>query len=75
MLNFLSINFGAVSKCGGRSWNQEERSVGSEDKHQNSSGERPHWTNGNVTEDGIAKDLEWMKRSGIGGLPLSHSSR
>lgn len=21
-----------------------------------------HWTNGNVTEDGISKDLEWMKR-------------
>jgi hypothetical protein len=22
-----------------------------------------HWTNGNVTEAGITKDLEWMKRS------------
>jgi hypothetical protein len=29
-----------------------------------------HWTNGNVTEDGIAKDLEWMKRVGIGGFQL-----
>jgi hypothetical protein len=29
-----------------------------------------HWTNGNVTEDGITKDLEWMKRSGIGGFQL-----
>ena len=27
-----------------------------------------HWMNGNVTKDGIQKDLEWMKRSGIGGL-------
>ena len=27
-----------------------------------------HWMNGNVTKDGIAKDLEWMKRVGIGGL-------
>lgn len=27
-----------------------------------------HWMNGNVTKDGIRKDLEWMKRSGIGGL-------
>lgn len=26
-----------------------------------------HWMNGNVTKDGIAKDLEWMKRVGIGG--------
>ncbi len=29
-----------------------------------------HWTNGNVSEDGITKDLEWMKRSGIGGFQL-----
>jgi hypothetical protein len=29
-----------------------------------------HWTNGNVTEDGIRKDLEWMKRVGIGGFQL-----
>ena len=29
-----------------------------------------HWTNGNVTEDGIAKDLEWMKRVGIAGFQL-----
>lgn len=27
-----------------------------------------HWMNGNVTKDGIAKDLEWMQRIGIGGL-------
>ena len=27
-----------------------------------------HWMNGNITKDGIAKDLEWMKRSGIGGF-------
>lgn len=27
-----------------------------------------HWLNGNVTEDGIAKDIAWMKRVGIGGL-------
>jgi hypothetical protein len=29
-----------------------------------------HWTNGNVTEAGITKDLEWMRRSGIGGFQL-----
>ena len=29
-----------------------------------------HWTNGNVTEDGITKDLQWMKRAGIGGFQL-----
>jgi len=27
-----------------------------------------HWMNGNVTEDGIAKDMDWMQRVGIGGL-------
>ncbi|WP_372783518.1 glycosyl hydrolase [Phenylobacterium sp.] len=27
-----------------------------------------HWMNGNVTKDGIRKDLEWMSRVGIGGL-------
>lgn len=27
-----------------------------------------HWMNGNITADGIAKDLEWMKRIGIGGV-------
>ncbi len=27
-----------------------------------------HWMNGNITKDGIAKDLAWMKRAGIGGF-------
>lgn len=27
-----------------------------------------HWMNGNITKDGIRKDLEWMNRSGIGGF-------
>jgi hypothetical protein len=27
-----------------------------------------HWMNGNITEDGIAKDMAWMKRVGVGGL-------
>ncbi|MGW8317256.1 MAG: glycosyl hydrolase [Bacteroidales bacterium] len=27
-----------------------------------------HWMNGNVTQDGIRKDLEWMHRNGIGGF-------
>lgn len=29
-----------------------------------------HWTGGNVTLDGISKDLEWMKRVGIAGCNL-----
>jgi hypothetical protein len=27
-----------------------------------------HWMNGNITKDGIRKDLLWMKRTGIGGF-------
>ncbi|WJS99671.1 glycosyl hydrolase [Novosphingobium humi] len=27
-----------------------------------------HWMNGNITKDGIAKDIAWMKAVGIGGL-------
>jgi hypothetical protein len=30
-----------------------------------------HWTAGNVTRDGITKDLEWMKRVGIAGFQLA----
>ncbi|MBR5715076.1 MAG: hypothetical protein IKX59_00680 [Bacteroidales bacterium] len=27
-----------------------------------------HWMNGNITHEGIRKDLEWMKRVGLGGF-------
>ena len=27
-----------------------------------------HWMNGNITKEGIRADLEWMHRTGIGGL-------
>ncbi|MFC5533854.1 glycosyl hydrolase [Rhodocytophaga aerolata] len=27
-----------------------------------------HWMNGNITKEGIQKDLEWMSRTGIGGF-------
>ncbi|HEX7856294.1 MAG TPA: glycosyl hydrolase [Sphingobium sp.] len=27
-----------------------------------------HWMSGNITKEGIRKDLEWMKRIGIGGM-------
>ena len=27
-----------------------------------------HWMNGNISKDGIRKDLEWMKRIGLGGV-------
>jgi hypothetical protein len=33
-----------------------------------------HWTNGNITKEGITKDLEWMKRAGIAGMQLADVS-
>ncbi len=30
-----------------------------------------HWTQSNVSREGITKDLEWMKRAGIGGFMLA----
>lgn len=33
-----------------------------------------HWTGGNVTREGITKDLEWMKRVGIAGVQLADVS-
>lgn len=27
-----------------------------------------HWLNGNITKEGIREDLDWMARSGLGGL-------
>ncbi len=27
-----------------------------------------HWMNGNISQQGIKADLEWMKRIGIGGI-------
>ena len=33
-----------------------------------------HWTGGNITREGITKDLEWMKRVGIAGFQLADVS-
>ncbi len=30
-----------------------------------------HWTGGNITEQGITKDLQWMERVGIAGMQLA----
>jgi hypothetical protein len=30
-----------------------------------------HWTGGNITKQGITKDLEWFKRVGIAGMQLA----
>lgn len=33
-----------------------------------------HWMNGNVTQEGIRKDLEWLHRVGIGGVDAIDAS-
>jgi hypothetical protein len=33
-----------------------------------------HWLNGNITEQGIVADLEWMKRIGLGGVQTFDAS-
>ena len=33
-----------------------------------------HWTGGNVTHEGITRDLEWMTRAGIAGFQLADVS-
>src|SRR5882672_7606343 len=32
------------------------------------------WMNGNVTKEGIRRDLEWMKRVGLGGVNVIDAS-
>ena len=33
-----------------------------------------HWLNGNITEEGITKSLEWMKQVGLGGVQNFNAS-
>ena len=33
-----------------------------------------HWMNGNITQDGIKNDLEWMQRVGVGGVQTFDAS-
>ena len=33
-----------------------------------------HWMNGNVTEDGVRRDIEWFSRAGIGGFCVFDTS-
>ncbi len=33
-----------------------------------------HWMNGNITKEGIRRDLDWMKQVGIGGVDAIDAS-
>lgn len=66
----------ALSSCGDRQYSEKESQKSLEileagfNNPPNEARTRVwwHWMNGNITEDGIKKDLEWMSRSGIGGF-------
>jgi hypothetical protein len=69
-LKLLAIAAIVMSSCAGPS---EESGSGLEKGFINPpESARPrvwwHWMNGNVTKEGIRADLEWMKRTGIGGF-------
>jgi hypothetical protein len=34
-----------------------------------------HWMNGNISKEGIRRDIEWMARAGIGGYQLFDAAR
>ena len=63
-LGLALVNFTTVSKEGG-----DDLLSGFQNPSESA---KPrvwwHWMNGNITKDGIKKDLLWMKRSGIGGF-------
>jgi hypothetical protein len=58
-----------MATFGGSTWGQEASLENGFQTPPNSAKPRVwwHWTGGNVTKEGITKDLEWMKRVGIGG--------
>ncbi|MEN9909839.1 MAG: hypothetical protein RLZZ540_2988 [Bacteroidota bacterium] len=67
-LIFISLILGS---CSASINNSEFELINSEFENPPSSA-RPyvwwHWMNGNISKEGIKKDLEWMHRVGIGGI-------
>ena len=68
ILSMLALSFSAFS--------QDKKAIPNDNLYKEflnpSNAARPrvwwHWINGNITKDGIRKDLLWMQRSGIGGF-------
>jgi hypothetical protein len=68
----LRIVMVLMSWCGGASWAAPAKDALVEGFHTPPEASKPrvwwHWMGGNVTEEGVKLDLEWMKRIGIGGI-------
>ncbi|MEH6407231.1 MAG: glycosyl hydrolase [Leeuwenhoekiella sp.] len=63
--------FFCISFCSNQLYSQDKQSLLEHFKNPPNSAQPRvwwHWMNGNITKDGIAKDLEWMHRIGIGGF-------
>ncbi|VXB96751.1 glycosyl hydrolase [Massilia sp. 9I] len=62
----------AMAVCGALAWAGSAAAIDIRDFQNPPNSARPrvwwHWLNGNVTKEGIRKDLDWMARSGLGGL-------
>jgi hypothetical protein len=61
-----------LAVCGALAWAGHAAAIDFRDFQNPPNSARPrvwwHWLNGNITKDGIQKDIEWMSRSGLGGL-------
>jgi hypothetical protein len=62
----------SLAVCGALAWTASAAALDFRDFQNPPNSARPrvwwHWLNGNITKDGIRKDIEWMSRSGLGGL-------
>ena len=62
----------ALAVCGALAWTGSAAALDFRDFQDPPNTARPrvwwHWLNGNITKEGIRKDIEWMSRSGLGGL-------
>ena len=62
----------SLAVCGALAWTTGAAALDFRDFQNPPNSARPrvwwHWLNGNITKEGIEKDIEWMARSGLGGL-------
>src|ERR1700760_876773 len=68
----LSISIALLAVGTGSAWSQGSADPMRSGFENPPNGARPrvwwHWMNGNITQEGIQADLEWMHRVGLGGF-------
>jgi hypothetical protein len=68
---FLMASFALMMLCAGAVWGQASADPVKSGFQNPPNGARPrvwwHWMNGNITQEGITADLQWMKKVGLGG--------